>query len=37
MAPCEWCEKQSDQLTPIRDWEEHGSFALANTAYARPA
>jgi hypothetical protein len=27
MAPCEWCEKKSDQLSPIRDWEEHGSFA----------
>ena len=27
MAPCEWCEKKSDELSPIRDWEEHGSFA----------
>jgi hypothetical protein len=22
MAACEWCKKPSDQLTPIRDWEE---------------
>jgi hypothetical protein len=27
MEPCEWCSKQSDQLTPIRDWEEYGSFS----------
>jgi hypothetical protein len=27
IAPCDWCKKQSDALTPLRDWEEHGSFA----------
>jgi hypothetical protein len=27
MKLCEWCSNQSDQLTPIRDWEEHGSFS----------
>lgn len=27
MPRCEWCNKPSDQLTPLSDWEEHGSFA----------
>jgi hypothetical protein len=27
MEPCEWCEKKSDRLTPVRDWEEYGSFS----------
>ena len=26
IGPCEWC-KNTDRLTPISDWEEHGSFA----------
>ena len=24
---CEWCEKEAPELSPIRDWEEHGSFS----------